>query len=166
MRPIGTAEQLEDRRRRAAEMLQAGLQQCEVAERLGVRPSSVSKWAKALRENGEDGLQAVRHPRAPALSDVDLARLETVLLQGPEAHGFRNGMWTCRRVAEVVRRLFAVDFTQQHIGKILRERLQWSPQKPETAARERNEEAIATWRKEQWPLLKKKPATKAGRLFS
>lgn len=32
------------------------------------------------------------------------ARIPTLLERGPEAYGFRGQIWTCKRVAEVIRR--------------------------------------------------------------
>jgi len=39
-------------------------------------------------------------------------------------------------------------------------KLGWSYQKPEKAAEQRDEEAIAYWKKEQWPRIKRGARTK------
>lgn len=81
-------------------------------------------------------------------------RLRELLLAGPIAAGFSTELWTCRRVAEVVRREFGVDYHPDHLGRILHD-LGFSPQKPQRRASERNEAAIARWRSHDWPRIKK-----------
>ncbi len=44
----------------------------------------------------------------PQLSAEQLAQLPALLERGAEAYGFRGQVWTCRRVAEVIRRTFGV----------------------------------------------------------
>jgi len=61
----------------------------------------------------------------------------------------------------VIERAFGVQYHPGHVWYILRE-MGWSCQKPERRARERDEAAIARWRKEEWPQVKKKPETTAG----
>ncbi|MEU8365357.1 winged helix-turn-helix domain-containing protein [Nonomuraea sp. NPDC048882] len=41
-----------------------------------------------------------------------------------------------------------------------RHRLGWSPQVPQRRAAERDEEAIATWVKETWPLAEQRRGTR------
>ena len=82
--------------------------------------------------------------------------LEKKLLQGAEAAGFASDLWTCPRVAQVIRDQFGVHYHVDHIGRLLKG-LGWSPQKPTRRARERNEEEIQRWVKVEWPRLKKKP---------
>jgi transposase len=36
-------------------------------------------------------------------------------------------------------------------------RLQWSHQKPERRAVERDEQEVERWKRQQWPRIKKKP---------
>src|SRR4030042_1124503 len=75
-------------------------------------------------------------------------------LKGPRKTGYRTDLWTCRRVAEVIAKTFDVEYHSAHVWKILHE-LGWTCQKPERRARERNEAAIAHWRKHECPRIKK-----------
>lgn len=61
-------------------------------------------------------------------------------------------------VRDMIGRLFDVDYHPHYIPRLLR-KLGWSPQKPEQRARERDELAIARWRRADWPRLKKEPRT-------
>jgi transposase len=60
------------------------------------------------------------------------------------------------RVVEVIRKHFGVTYDPSGVWHVLR-RMGWTCQKPERRARERDEQAIAAWRKEDWPRIKKRP---------
>jgi len=145
-------------------LLREGKGVCEVARLLGVVPSTVSRWKKALEEGGLEALTAKPHPgRRAALSPEQRQELEGILLRGPLAAGFPTDLWTLERVAQVIRKHFGVEYHPGHVWRILRS-MGWSAQKPERRARERDEAAITEWREEVWPRVKKKPASTAGAL--
>ena len=143
MRPIGTAQELERRRRRAVELVKQGESPDEVAHFLGVGRSSVYTWLKLDRERPE-ALAAKPHPgRTPRLTDQQLTKLEELLLQGAVAHGWRTELWTAERVAALIERHFGVRLHPEHVRKLLKRRLRWTSQKPQRKAKERDEAAIA-----------------------
>jgi transposase len=90
---------------------------------------------------------------APRLSSEQLHRLDGMLRQGAQAHGWPNRLWTCARVAEVIRRHFGVSLHHDHVGRMLRARLNWTPQKPRRRARERDELAIDFWKTYRFPHI-------------
>jgi transposase len=146
------------RRRVAVEFLGKGMTMADVALVLGVSLSSVKRWKKAYRQGGDEAL--VPKPQLGPESKLDATqreRLQELLLAGPLAAGFSTELWTCRRVAEVVRREFGVDYHPDHLGRILHD-LGFSPQKSQRRASERNEAAIARWRSHDWPRIKKSAA--------
>jgi transposase len=129
----------------------------EVARLVGASPSSVHRWKEAMKTGGMDALQAKRHPgRRPLLSERQKERLRRILLKGPLAAGYTTDLWTCRRVAQVIEGAFGVRYHPDHVRHILHS-LGRSPQKPERRARERDEETIRRWRREDWPRIKKSP---------
>ncbi len=133
----------------------------EVAAACGVTVAAVKHWKCAWRERRAAGLAARRHPGpTPNLSDDDLVRLEKTLGAGAHKAGFDSDLWTCPRVAQVIERRFGVAYHPAHVWKIL-QKLGWSCQKPERRARERDEAAIAHWRKVRWPAIKKGAATQS-----
>jgi len=147
----------EARRLRAWELHQKGWKQCQIAEALGVTPGAVSQWLKRAREGGVEALLA--HKAAgptPRLTAEQRAHLLELLKGGAEAFGFRGDIWTCSRVAKVIRREFGVSYHPSHVGRILRA-CGWSVQRPILRASQRDEEAIARWCKERWPEVKKRP---------
>jgi transposase len=154
MRLPGSARVLESRRRRALVLVQEGLSFNAVARRLGCAPSSVMRWMKAHERQGDAGLKVLSAPGRPRrLTARQEARLLRALLRGPMAHGFNTDLWTTLRIAEVIERMFGVRYHRDHVGRLLG-RCGWSPQKPERRARERDEAAIASWKRTRWPRVK------------
>lgn len=161
MRPQGSAAELEVRRRLAGRLLKAGKGIRQVARLVGAAPSSVKRWQEALQHDGMVGLKAKPHPgRRCRLSPRQKQRLESLLRRGPRAAGYATELWTCPRVAEVIRRTFDVAYHPDHVWRLLRS-LGWSCQKPERRARERDERALQHWRQHQWPRIKKRPKARA-----
>lgn len=156
MRIPGSAAELEARRRRAAEFLRERMAPAEVARLVGASLSSVKRWKRAFERGGPKALAAVAHagPK-PRLTIDQKQELVAILRRGPLAAGFPTDLWTCDRVAEVVRKTFDVSYHPDHLGRILHD-LGFTPQKPRVVARERDEAAVAHWRRYRWPAIKKK----------
>jgi len=151
-RPFGTAVELERRRLRAVQAVCEGESPEAVARILDVNRSSVYRWLKSAEQ--PDGLAAKLHPgRPPLLSPEQLRRLEELLLLGAKAHGWHNQLWTCARIVEVIGRHFHVALHHDHVGRMLRERLNWTPHKPARRARERNDATIEDWKRVQFPRI-------------
>jgi transposase len=149
-RPYGTASALELRRRQAVQAVRAGDSVKDVARIISVNPRSIYRWLQIAEH--PDGLAAKAHPGpATRLSLSQQQELEQMLRQGAQAHGWPNQLWTTQRIAELIRRHFGVSLHHDHVGRFLRQRLKWSPQKPRRRARERDEEAIALWKRNTFP---------------
>jgi transposase len=147
----------EGRRLRAFELKERGWKQSEIAEALGVTEGAVSQWMKRAREQGAQALRHKPPPGAPSrLSDEQRARLPELLAQGAQAHGFRGEVWTCERVAVVIRREFGLSYHPAHVSRVVRA-LGLSLQKPMRRANQRDEQAIRHWKEQRWPELKKGP---------
>jgi len=154
----------EGRRRRAWELKEQGWKQSAIAAALGVTPGAVSQWLKRAREGGVEALRRRPAPGpTPKLSAEQLAQLPDLLDRGAEAYGFRGQVWTCKRVAEVMRRTFGVAYHPAHVNRLLHG-LHHSVQRPVTRATQRDEAAIAAWWQERWPALEKKRPTKGAPL--
>jgi transposase len=149
-RPYGSASTLEQRRCQAVQAVEKGDKVKDVARIIGVTPRSIYRWLQLSQQS--DGLAAKPHP-GPAcrLSATQQQQLEQMLCQGAQAHGWPNQLWTTQRVADLIRRQFGVSLHHDHVGRFLRQRLKWSPQKPRRRARERDEKAIARWKRDVFP---------------
>ena len=121
MRPKGSAEKLEARRRLAANLLAKGRGIREVARTIGAAPSSVKRWKDALEQGGKNALKSKPHTGRPSrLSPTQRQHLLHILQQGPRAAKMRTDQWTCRRIGTVIRRFFGVKYHPDHVSRILR----------------------------------------------
>lgn len=162
-----TPAQLEERRLVAARWLRAGrLTQAEIARRVGVSEATVSRWKRRLAAAGVGGLRRRPHTgRPPRLAEPQWREVLTRLKRGAVAAGFDTERWTLRRVAEVVRRECGVRYHPRSLGRILR-RHGWTPHRPATRAKERDEALIGAWLRRDWPRVKRGLAASGQRLPS
>jgi transposase len=145
----------EARRLQAWELHQQGWSQRQIAEALGVSAGAVSQWMQRARAGGHEALRHRASPGAPRrLSADQLAGLPAFLHRGAEAYGFRGQVWTRARVAVVIQAAFGVWYHPAHVSRLL-QAIRWSLQKPARRARQRDDAAMAHWRQETWPALKK-----------
>jgi len=159
MRPHGTQEQLERRRRQAIELLDGGMSLAGIAKQLKCSPGAVYYWRDCYRKKGKEGLAPKPITGRPhRLSVRQRQSLGRILVKGALDYGYATDLWTTRRVAEVIRRRFGLTYHPNHLWRLLRG-LGFSCQKPETKARERDEAAIKRWKRHEWPRIKKSPKT-------
>lgn len=157
MKKIQSISKTEQRRLEAIALLEQGWSGSKIARHFGVTPAAVSQWKTAYQRHGPQALKPTPHTGRPAkLTAAQIKRLQTLLLRGPEKHGYANSLWTLSRVAAVLKKQFGVHYDASGVWHVLT-RMGWSCQKPERRARERDEEAIAAWRESDWPRIKKRP---------
>lgn len=150
------------RRVRAGRLLLKGKAPSEVAQTVGAPRQTVYRWLEVLREHGIDGLREMSKGGRPAMICAEqLDELREALLAGPIASGYGTDLWTLKRVRLLIEKRFGIQYSDVHVWRILGG-MGFSSQKPEKRALERNEEAVAHWKKRTWPALKKKPSGKAG----
>jgi transposase len=147
----------------AAELMEAGASDREVARRFRVSRMSANRWRRALAAGGRAALASRGAGGARCrLSPAQLRELEAVLEAGPAASGWTEDQcWTLARITEVIRSRFRVGYTQAGADLLLH-RLGWSVQVPARRAAERDEARIAAWREETWPVVKKPRRTWAA----
>jgi transposase len=156
----GGVDQLERVRReqvrqQAAELFAAGVPALEVAQRLEVSSKSAYQWRRVWVAGGARALasKGVSGPD-PKLSDEQLARLSERLQRGPAAAGYgEDQRWTLVRVVALIATLFHLRVGVTTAWQAMR-RLGYTAQLPIHRAAERDEQAIADWRRYQWPALK------------
>jgi putative transposase len=159
--PDGGGLTAEGRARREAVRLQAAVLFAqdvpvpEIARRLRVSHNAVYVWRRRWLAEGEAGLGSKGPSGSDCrLSDAELAALAAALEEGPAAHGYvEDQRWTLARVAELIARLFRQRYTLRGVSLLLH-RIGFSPQVPKHRPVERDEAAVATWRREVWPQAK------------
>jgi transposase len=142
----------------AVRLLASGMAAAQVARRLRVSARSVRRWRAAVADGGEPAMVSKGPGGAQCrLDEVQLKELERALDAGPAAHGWREDQrWTLARVAALIWEMFKVRYTLRGVSYLLH-RIGYRPQVPQHVAAERDEEQVATWVKESWPRIKRRP---------
>lgn len=142
-------------RQEAAALFAAGVSAVEVAARLEVSAKSAYTWRRAWLAGGAQALESKGSGGAASkLSEQQVLRLAQRLEAGPAASGYvEDQRWTLGRVVTLIATMFHVRYSLKGASLLLR-RMGWTPQMPSHRAIERDEDAIASWRRHRWPAVK------------
>jgi putative transposase len=140
---------------RAAALFARDVPVPEIARRLRVSHNAVYVWRRRWLADGVAGLGSRGSSGTGCrLSDAQLEQLATWLQEGPAAHGWvEDQRWTLARVADLIAGRFRVRYTLRGVSLLLH-RMGFSPQVPKHRPIERDEAALATWRREVWAQAK------------
>ena len=117
---ILTRDEMESRRLLAAEDLQRGLSQSQVARKFGVSRTTASRWSRALNGKGVEALRKRRAPGRPSRLSAEQFRTVTEIYSaGPRSAGFESDRWTTLRFAEAIFARFGVRYDPDHVGRIM-----------------------------------------------
>jgi transposase len=133
----------------------------EVADFLGVDPSTVRRWLAADRRSGTDGPGPGRPTKLTSTQQKVALRW---LSEPPTEHGFPTDLWSASRLALLIEEVFAVRFNPNYLSTWLRQR-GYTPQKPRRVHRERDDKAITRWLDRDWPRIKQKARRHGAALF-
>src|SRR6478672_11394658 len=136
MRSKGSPAELANRRFLAVQRICEGFSVPEVADFLGVDPSSVHRWVAAFRCQGAAGLTA--RPvsgRPPKLTTTQEKIVRHWLADIPIDHGFATELWTASRLSLLIEQEFRVPFHPHYLVAWLRQR-GYTPQLPRRVPRE------------------------------
>ena len=103
MRSKGSPFELERRRVLAVTRVQEGYSTQEIADLLGIDPSSVRRWVAAFRKHGIGGL--IARPvagRPPKLTRLQEKVVRRWLNESPLEHGFPTELWSAPRLAQLI----------------------------------------------------------------
>ncbi len=115
-----TRDEMESRRLLAAQDLEGGLTQAQVARKFGVSRTTASRWRRALSGRGVEALRKRRASGRPCrLTQDQLKVVSEMFLAGPEAAGIQASRWTTARFAEAVYQRFGVRYDPDHAGRII-----------------------------------------------
>ena len=117
---ILTRDEMESRRLLAAQDLQTGLQQSQIARKYGVSRTTASRWNRALSVKGVEALRKRRAPGRPSrLTAVQLQAITEIYQAGCRAAGFQSDRWTTARFADAIFTRFGVRYDPDHAGRIM-----------------------------------------------
>ncbi|HLJ97942.1 MAG TPA: IS630 family transposase [Gemmataceae bacterium] len=155
---------LEARRCLAVQRALEGYSTHDIADFLGVDARSVRRWLATCRQQGTTGLAAQpASGRPPKLSPAQERIVRRWLADRPTAYGFATELWSAPRLAQLIEQEWGISLHPDSLTRWLRQR-GFTPPKPRRGHRERDAEAIARWRAQDWPRIKKRPFGAAPRL--
>ena len=120
----------------AAELIEAGASDREVAKRFRVSRMPANRWRRALAAGGREALASKGAGGAQCkLSPAQLGEVDAMLEAGPAAWGWdEDQCWTLARIADLVWRRFRVEYTLAGLDLLLH-RIGWSVQVPSPPGR-------------------------------
>lgn len=153
---------MEKRRVQAAAMFEKGTTAPEVGRRLGVSRQVAYRWKSAWEKGGKAGLASKgKAGRKSKLSAVQTELVVKALVAGPVSRGCKTNLWTLPRVAALIKELTGIQYHPGHVWRLLGDN-GFRCQRPERRAMERDELRIRRWQRVEWPVMKQKPAKRAG----
>jgi len=128
-----------------------------MAEDLDVTRGSINRWLQWYEADGIEGLTPKKPPGAsPKLTDDQMAELIMTIIVGPQAAGYRSGVWTGPMIGDWIRREFGVKYHNHHIPRLLH-RLGFSVQRPRKRLARADLKKQEYWLRNRLPAIKKRP---------
>jgi transposase len=129
----------------------------ELATEAGVTRGSVNRWLQWYEAMGVEGLVTGKPPGPPPkLTEAQQDELAAWIDGGPQAAGYTSGVWTGPMIGDFIEQRFGVRYHNHHIPRMLNQ-LGFSLQRPRKRLARADAEKQATWLRETFPAIKKKP---------
>lgn len=153
---------MEEIRARAVERVQAGESPEIVIKTFGFARACIYNWLARYRAGGWDALKSGKKSgRLPKLQGPQIRWVYNLVTEGdPRQLKLPFALWTRSLVGKAIKGKFGIKLSESSVGRLLRQ-LGFSNQKPLYRAYQQNPEAIAKWREEVFPEIKKE-AKKIG----
>jgi transposase len=117
---ILTRDEMESRRLLAAQDLQNGLTQSQIARKFGVSRTTASRWHSALHRKGLESLHKRRATGRPSRLNLEQRQgAEQLFRDGARAAGFADDRWTTARFASAIDKYFGIRYDPDHVGRIM-----------------------------------------------
>ena len=154
-----------EERIQAIQLLAQGYTKAQVANILQVTEATVYGWQKDYRKGGLAALSTkIASGRKRLLTDAQMLELRRSLRLNPRQLEFDFGLWTRKRVRELIKRIFGIDYSEQNVGRILK-MLGFSPQRPVYQALQRDERKRREWMEETFPAIRERALREGAKIF-
>ncbi|HEX3879928.1 MAG TPA: helix-turn-helix domain-containing protein [Bryobacteraceae bacterium] len=113
-------DEMESRRLLAAQDLQNGLSQSQIARKFGVSRTTASRWHRALHRRGVESLRKRRATGRPSRLTKDQREgVIEIFRAGARAAGYADDRWTTARLAAAIFQRFEVRYDPDHVGRLM-----------------------------------------------
>lgn len=155
-RSIGREAQ-QQLRNQAIRLRKKGYTHAEVAEIVGVHPSTARGWWKDYQREGPGGIRLKKRGRAPGQHRTLVAEQEREVQRlirdkTPDQLKMPFALWTRRAVQGLIRQQWGIEMPIRTVGEYL-SRWGFTPQKPLRRAYEQNPVAVQKWLDETYPAI-------------
>lgn len=147
-------------------MVDSGVGRTAIMAALNLKRSTYFKWLAAYRKGGSAALRVRPAPGGPTkLTDRQMNELRLLIIgRDPSQYQFDFQLWTRRIVRDLIAQRYGVQFTVQGVGLLLG-KLGMSPQRPLYRAYQQDPDAVAAWKTQQYPKLRKQAAKAHAHIF-
>jgi transposase len=151
------------RRGRAVRAYIDGRRVTDIAAECGVTRGSVNRWLQWYDADHVEGLRtSIAEGPAPKLTEEQREALTIIIELGPMQAGYQSGVWTGPMIGDLIEERFGVRYHNHHVPRLLHQ-LKFSVQRPRKRLARADLARQATWLRDTFPKIKKKPAS-AGAL--
>lgn len=147
-------------------VVEGGEQPSEVATSLGLCRTTIYPWLRQFKAGGWEALaERIAEGPLPKLSEKQRQQVSRWILgKDPRQHGFDFGLWTRRIVQALIQQKMGMELGLTAVGRLLAS-LNITPQKPLRRAYERDPIAVEAWKRETYPLLRKRAKRLGAAIF-
>jgi transposase len=162
-------EVLEALRLRALRGCEMGLTEADVAQMLGVRPETVSRWWTAYTNNGIGALPHERTGRplgsGRTLDDQQASHIQQLIdSKSPNELDIACPLWSRRAVRDLIFREFGIHMRIRTVGKYLK-RWGYTAKRPRRHAKDQDPQEVRTWLEETYPQIEARAKQEGGDIF-
>ena len=150
----------------AVRRVQEGEKPGAVMKSYGLCRTTIYRWLRAARKGGEAALRSRPSPGRPcrlAARQKQQVR-RWICGKDPRQYGFDFGLWTRRVVADLMEDRMGKRLGLTAVGRLLAE-WQITPQKPLRRAYERDPEAVEKWKREDYPVRRRRAKARGAMMF-
>ncbi len=153
-------ENLELLRHQAIRLLKQDYNQREVAELLGVRRATVTKWWGQYRRGGKKALKLQSPGPSKGYNSIlddekEKAIKKLIIDKTPDQLKLPFVLWDRKAVKELIEREYGISIAIRTVGDYLHH-WDFSPQRPLKRAYEQQPKAVQHWLDEEYPKIKAK----------
>ena len=156
-------------RLRALRGIELGYSEVELAELLGVRHETISRWWTSYRTDGLGSLPGGRTGRpigsGRSLSEAQAGRIRGLIDDhSPAELGIAHALWTRRAVGDLIRKEFSIEMAERTVGLYLR-RWGYTSKVPGRRSRKQDPDEIGRWLAEEYPAIEARAAEEGGEIL-
>ncbi len=148
----------QEMRKQAIRLCKKGMPQKQIAEILGVYPTTVSKWWRAYKKDGAKAIRCKKRGRPQGscrtlTPDQEKEVQKAIYDKCPDQLKLPFALWTRLAVQQLIKQLWSIEMPIRTVGEYLK-RWGFTPQKPLRRAYRQNTKAVKNWLDEEYPEIK------------